>query len=713
MVNGGWKNCLKLICISLFFILHTPSFTLQAQNRISGAIRNIGNNDRNFNRSQLSNNQSHNNRPNSDSTFTDTSATKGLEYHEEIPDTVLRMKVFFFHHHPHSVKINEVWNPTLDPTGVHHNDAAEGWENNYYLGKGIIGHAHKELYFTMADKLSYSLQEEEFSAYVKRPGNIRFYQVLTPYTMLSYNSSLKKDYLLHLLHTQNIIPGWNVAFDYRLINPEGVLAGSEAKNHYLDVTTNYFSVDSRLQAQAGFVWQSFATGENGGLQDDSYFTDNTMSNFAGLPVNLSGSGSNHLRHNLFGRASYNFERQVPRTRERDSLSIHYDTVRADSVVRVVDTLVVVDTIQVGTPYMLNAGVLGVEAYYSRWARTAYLTGYADSARWSEMSATLFWTNDAYPDFRWKNPLKLTLGITPRRIEAVVRTDTAARHDTLVATAAVNPFAKMDLQLWRATLTARGEMDNTLGELSKKIKEPDWLGELLLAVPFDSAGASGLSLAGMLQQRRPDVRMLYLSDYTLAPIRSERYMLRLFHSREKGVIRQAELTLSASHMDHTVQYDTSLSLLVSNREVWLSQATLSLHLALGWLHLETQQYLQHSTDPSQVSLPTWACKNSLYADLSLFSNALRMQIGVDVRYYSLFAPDGYDPATGVFYSQDVKTGDYLWGDIFLNLQVKRASIYLKGGHLNALWESQPRYFLLPHYPGQQFGLFWGLTWHFFD
>ena len=64
-------------------------------------------------------------------------------------------------------------------------------------------------------------------------------------------------------------------------------------------------------------------------------------------------------------------------------------------------------------------------------------------------------------------------------------------------------------------------------------------------------------------------------------------------------------------------------------------------------------------------------------------------------------------------QDTEVGDYIWADVFLNLQVKRASIYLKAGHLNALWENRPRYFLLPHYPGQKFGLFWGLTWHFFD
>jgi hypothetical protein len=115
----------------------------------------------------------------------------------------------------------------------------------------------------------------------------------------------------------------------------------------------------------------------------------------------------------------------------------------------------------------------------------------------------------------------------------------------------------------------------------------------------------------------------------------------------------------------------------------------------------------------VDVPVWASKNSIYADFTLFRRALRMQVGVDIRYYTAFAPDGYDPATGILFQQDTETGDYLWGDAFINLQVKRASIYVKAGHINALWESAPRYFLLPHYPGNRFGLFWGMTWNFFD
>lgn len=651
----------------------------------------------------------------------DTSANKGLVYVKETPDSVLRKKVFFFHHSPYSVKIDELWNPTLDPTGAQFSDPQDGFTNSlsmtdmgdFFLGQGTIGHPHLSVFPRMASNLGFGLQYHGNDAYLKTPENIRFYQTMTPYTVLSYNNSLKKDYLVRVAHTQNIIPGWNVSFDYRLICPEGNLSGSGAKNHYLDVTTNYFSRDSRLQVRAGFIWQSMTVDENGGLSDDSYFLDNASANLSGLPVKLYNSSSKSLHHNAFVHATYNFVRQVERTRERDSLVARYDTVSADSVVLVMDTLVVVDTLRVDTPRVINWGVLGVEADYARWKRAAYLTTYSDSVLWNDASATLFWSNDAYPDYRWHNPLKVTLGVTARRMGAIVPKDTASAPDTIVTSAAVNPFARVDLRLWRYSLHGEASLDNSLLGFSSKIKEPDFHSLASLTIPFDSAENSTLEISAVYLRHLPEVRMLHATGYTLDPILSHRFGARFSHIADSGFFRLVNLDVSASHMNHNVWYDSTLSVVSGSSGLWLCQAALLVRLQWRWLHLDMLQILQHSTDKVQADVPLLASKNSIYADFTLFRNALRMQIGADVRYFSSFASDTYDPATSLFYNQNTEVGDYLWADAFINLQIKRASIYVKAGHFNALWENHPRYFLLPHYPGTRFGLFWGMTWNFFD
>ena len=638
-----------------------------------------------------------------DSTYSqnDTSATKGLVYNKEVPDSVLRQKVFLFHHRTARVWIDEVWNPTLSPTGVQFHDPLDALNGNYYLGKGSLGHPHVSLFPTLADGLDMRLQPDLYAGYAYTMGNIDFYQTLTPFSVLSYGGSLADDHSLQLTHTQNILPGWNAAFNYRLFNPEGVYASSGALNNYLSATTNYFSYDSRLQASAALIWQAYNIDENGGLSNDDIFIHRLQSNRAGIPVRLTNSGS--LQRNLaaMGSVSYSFERQSDTYRHRDSLNL----VQVNDSTTRLDTIDIVDTIPLGRPHVLNPGVVGLEFNYDRQKRV-----YVDSTLWREQTATLFWTNDAYAAHRWRNPLKVTVGLHPRLLQAVIYVD------TLRSLTWLNPFVRTEVMLKKASLQLEAEQnENTWSQQGR-----DRRLAATLTMPFDSAGLTYATLGAVLQDKAPYLLMAY--DYMAVnanqPIKNqatERYTLRL-HSTPTSDLRlpTSDLTLSASHLSHNVWYDTLLTLHEGTRDLWLLQASLLMHLTAGPLHLDMQQLLQYSTDADQLPVPLWATKNSLYADFPMFHGTLRAQMGVDLRYHTAYHAPFYDPTTGLFLQQDAITvGNYLWADAFINLQVKRASIYLKAGHVNALWENPATYFLLPHYPGQKFGLLWGLTWCFFD
>ena len=626
-----------------------------------------------------------------DSSSRDSNAVRGLEYHKEIPDSVLRNRVFMFNLVPWSVKIDQVWNPSLDPTGAQFSDHLDAMNGNYYLGKGIVGQPHIALFPTLADGLSEALQPDPNVGYAKRPDNIWLYQTMTPYTVLSYQSSLDKDYQVGISHTQNIRPGWNIAFDYNLLCPEGVYTSSGVKNHYLDATTNYFSPDSRLQAVAGVIWQSFNIDENGGISDDSYFTNQLQSNRAGVPVNLYNQGTTHRENAIFGKISYNLVRQVESYRQRDSLVAK----QINDTLTVMDTVKVTDTIPTAKPRVLNAGVLAMEVSFSHSKRL-----FLDSTLWTERSAALYWTNDAYPDHRWKNPLKVTVGIRPHYINTVI--DGTGK---MTLTSWLDPFAVASVALWRGTLTGKAML---AGDFTEEM-DCHFSGSYVL--PFDTAG-SLLRLEAVWQREGADVR--YIHDamtnqgLELKQLGTERYEMQL-------VARQwLDLMVRANRMSHNVWYDSSLTVHEGTSGLWLYQAALSMHLKAGWMHWDMQHLVQHSTDTLQMPVPLLATKNSVYADLRLFSRALRLQVGADLRYHTPFFSPTYDYRTGLFYHQDeVRVGGYVWADLFVNLQVKRASIYLKAGHLNAVWDNSPDYFLLPHYPGRKFGLYWGIKWNFFD
>lgn len=623
---------------------------------------------------------------NNNSSQTDTSATKGLIFAKETPDSVLRTKVFMFHYEPTRVKINRLWNPTLDPTGVQFADPLDAFNGAYYLSKGILGQVHYNLFPTLAGSLDCRMQPDIHSGYAKRPANVWFHHTLTPYSRLSYGSSLNKDYQVSIAHSQNIIPGWNASFDYRLYAPEGNYSGSGVKNHYLDANTHYFSRDARLQALAGIIWQSFDIDENGGLADDSYFTEQYQSNRAGIPVLFSNMGTRQRELAAYGHASYNLVRQTERYRERDSLALR----TVDSIQRL-DTLRIIDTLPAPSPRIFNAGVLAIDIQYDRRKRV-----FADSTRWVERSATLHWTNDAYMDHRWHNPVIVTLGLRPQMLTAIVDAD------TMTAASWLNPFARLELSAGHHNLNAEAEQRTAFNN------QPTHRYNASYIYAFDSLRQSRLLAEATVMRRQADARMLHDYDGTLAPIDIQQLHL-AFNRNDRF-----DLSLMATRLNHHTWYDSTLAVRQGQSPFWVAQAALTLRLAWGWMHADMQQLLQYSSDADQLPLPLWASKNSLYADLQLFHRALRLQAGVDIRYHTAFLSPAYDPYTGLFYQQSLQSvGNYLWGDVFINIQVKRASIYAKAGHLNALWESHPSYFLLPHYPGQKFGLFWGITWHFFD
>ena len=129
-----------------------------------------------------------------DTAHTDSNPVRGLEYHKEEPDSLKQTKVRYFYYTPAQTKINTMYMPKLSPTGVQFHDPLDALNGNYYLGIGVIGHPHLALYSDATESLGLRLITDRFLGYAKRLDNVRFYQTRTPYSLLSYNTSLNKDY---------------------------------------------------------------------------------------------------------------------------------------------------------------------------------------------------------------------------------------------------------------------------------------------------------------------------------------------------------------------------------------------------------------------------------------------------------------------------------------------------------------------------------------
>lgn len=132
-----------------------------------------------------------------------------------------------------------------------------------------------------------------------------------------------------------------------------------------------------------------------------------------------------------------------------------------------------------------------------------------------------------------------------------------------------------------------------------------------------------------------------------------------------------------------------------------------------LGVYVNQIYQTTSNTSYINIPASISTARLFYTGNLFKNNLQLQIGGQVQRYSSFFGAGYNPAMQTFYIQDrVKTGDFLYTDMFLNARIKPVQFFLKVE--NALHTLVGRnYALVPGYYQPDRAFRFGLTWLFFD
>ena len=127
--------------------------------------------------------------------------------------------------------------------------------------------------------------------------------------------------------------------------------------------------------------------------------------------------------------------------------------------------------------------------------------------------------------------------------------------------------------------------------------------------------------------------------------------------------------------------------------------------------------QTSENNSTISIPELVYYNSTYFEDELFFKStegkLKLQIGFDLYYNSLYYAPAYMPATGQFYLQrETKYGDYPMFNAFANLKIKRMRLFFKMEHVTE-GVFDRNYFSAMHYPLHGRAFKFGFSWSFYD
>ena len=182
-------------------------------------------------------------------------------------------------------------------------------------------------------------------------------------------------------------------------------------------------------------------------------------------------------------------------------------------------------------------------------------------------------------------------------------------------------------------------------------------------------------------------------------------------------RKAELKFNYAIIDNYTDFGTDG--LPSQHGGGLSVAALTISKEVrAWkFHLGSDLLVQQSSNPDILDLPLFSTRSTLYFEhLFKFKSTngrLNVQLGADAIYHTPYHAYSYMPATGRFYRQDqVTVGNYPFVNVFLNLKLRRARIFVMYDHVTSGLMGYD-YNMVPSYPQNFRMLRYGIAWTFYN
>jgi len=157
---------------------------------------------------------------------------------------------------------------------------------------GNEGTAVRNQFFTPFLPNGLSLGYHIYDMYQRTLDSLPLFNTTRPYSSFRYLLGSKTLQDAAILHTQNINPFWNFAFDLGFKSSAGFYKLQQATRAFGAASTNYQSPNKRYYLAIGFVYNRFRQGENGGLQSTDSLSSPNFSNRQLLPVNLPALSTN-------------------------------------------------------------------------------------------------------------------------------------------------------------------------------------------------------------------------------------------------------------------------------------------------------------------------------------------------------------------------------------------------------------------------------------
>ena len=552
---------------------------------------------------------------------------------------------------------------------------------------------------------------------------LRNFNTKTPYTELAYWGTLllasdeTESDNIHILTTQNITPELNLQLLYDRWGGGGMLDNEATKNKTFSLAGNYLG--RKYMAHAGVISNTISHEENGGVQDGFWVRDTTVE-AREISVVLNNASNSIKKRTAFLDQQY----RIPLSFIKDIFTPK-DTSQAEASA---DTLVRdVTTAFIGHSSEWN--------WYGRNYLDAFSpTGYVDKL----FHGTYNYSQSASKDFFRATQLdnKLFMKLQPWSEDAIVSKLNVGVGDIYSTWLDQQDSLKSRSIHKENSLYAYAGVEGNLREYfewnagGKFFFAGDDLGDFELGAdarlnffPFRRARKSPLSLTAGFNTS------LITPDYYRERLYSNhaswnQSLDKVSETRFKAGLDVPYWKLSAdvnyALLGNHTYYDTAAVSRQYAGLISVLSASVRKKFVFGdFLHLDNRVLLQTSSNQAVLPLPLLSLNLKWFAEFVVQRNeaketVMTMQIGLNGWYNTQWYAPAWNPAISAFHNQTsvlYENGPIV--DVFMNIQWKRACIFLKLENANMGWPLKDSdYFTAHNFINTQRTLKVGIFWPFY-
>ena len=540
-----------------------------------------------------------------------------------------------------------------------------------------------------------------------------FYNTKTAYTELSYTGTLfantqKASDNLHILTSQNIFPEFNYTLEYNRFGGNGIMENETTANKSLSASFNY--TGKKYLMHAGYIHNKITRNENGGTTDNAMVRDTTL-DAREYPIHLSKASNKVVKKTFFLDQQYRIPFTFINTmRDKKWDKAYRERILASGdslMIASVDSLVLLaaqereaarDTLD---PEDITTAFIGHSSEYSVFRKR-----YEDQISSSDEIARQFYRDFLYNPTNSYDSTRVSklenrvfLRLQPWADDAIVSKLNAGVEGQL-----------RDYIHWDAS----GDyvfLGNEMNDMSIKANA------LFTLHPFRRARKSPVSLNAHFETSLKEPEHYHNHFY------SNHFKWNNDFRKTSETKLQARLDIPKwkvsaevgyALLDGNIYFDSLAVVRQNTSPMSVLSASLSKDFAFGPLRMDNRILFQVSSNQDVVPVPTLAANSRLYLQFDISKGTMKMQLGGDVWYNTLYYSPAWNPAVGVFYNQ--KQTQYHNGpviDAFINVQWKRACIFLKAENVGQGWPMEKNdYFSAHHYIRTQRALKFGVYWPFY-